>query len=158
MDYIPDYFQDAPIGAIHESRCTPSMSPFGSGIVIDAPQKIQLNGADHAVIPICGRYQLPAVQAMGAPPLVIEVVRRKDGTRLQAALGPSPDELDEPDVPEPGDIEPLTDEDLKDTVTIGIFHVDAQAWIDAPLLEGEFELRVHFAQQESNSVAITISP
>lgn len=158
MDYVPEIFQHAPIGQIVESACSPVMTSEFMGLTIAAPDKIVLSGAQIAIVPLCGAFQLPAGQVIDADPMVIHVRRLVDGHIVSGMLGVAPDQLDDPDIPVPDDAIPPSAGALANTITTGWFHVDAQQWLDIDLAGGLFEFFVTYAGEKSAKQIVEILP
>lgn len=158
MDYVPEVFQHVAIGEVSETACSPQMDMRFTGLTMAAPEKITLDGAPVAVVPLCAAFQLPASQTINADPMIIHVRRQSDGFTAQAQLGVSQDDPDEPEFPEPDDFPGPLAESLANTLATGWFHVDAQEWLDVDLSDGVFEFFISYAGEVSEKRMVEIEP
>lgn len=155
MEFIPDSYKDIPLGTYEENACSPEIpSPTWSGIIISGPQRINLNEDDHPVIPVCGYYLVPVLDAMDGPPMSVHVNRIDSDVILSG------------EVAEEGDNEPLASpppnaprpsrEAFEGVSTGGYFNIDAQRYLKPRLIPGSYEVTVSFAGGISNPILIEI--
>lgn len=158
MDYEPAYFSEAPIGSISKSSCSPDVSNNFLGIKISAPKSARVDDFDEIVLPVCVVYQLTLDQTIDAPPLSVSVVRQSDMKEFVGALGYDSDEFDadEPEDPPPDDALPISKDALASTLSIGWFHIDLAQILPAVAWNDIYEIRVHFANNVSNSIRFDV--
>lgn len=158
MDFIPPYFENAPIGEIAESECSPKVANDYLGVAIAVPEQVKLGGAPTPVLPVCGYFQLPAAQAISGDQMTIHVRRDGADETFSAQVVPleEPGATDEPEEPEPEDAYQPSAEALANTLSSGYFHVDAQAYLPSPLIPGTYQIIVTYAGGKSEPVTVEI--
>ncbi len=155
MDFIPETFKDVPLGTYEQCACSPQEpSSEWSGVIITAPQRIALKDEETPVVPVCGYFLVPAVDAMDGPPLAIHVTRVETMKIMTADI--VEEAVNEPEIPRPADAPVASREDLKDVYTGGYFNVDAQRYMPSTLEPGRYEVVVSYAGAVSNRVAVEI--
>jgi len=158
MDTTPEFYKDAPLGETKKSVCSPRLPSNFTGLVVQAPERIALSGADVAVVVLCGSYQVSSAQAVGTPPMEVHVRRQSDGAVTSGQLGLSPDDLDEPEIPPPVNAPQPSTAALANTLVEGWFHVDAQKWVTMSLTAGRFDISVTYGGARSEPVTVEIVP
>lgn len=156
MLFVPDFYQDIPVGTYEKVQCSPAApSPSWSGVVISAPKSITLEKGETPVLPVCGYYDVPTLSAMDGPPLSVHL-QRVDADFEVSGLIVEP-AANEPDEPPPASAPRHTREALKGVFTGGYFNIDALRYLKIIITPGAYELYVSYAGATSNRVRFEIT-
>jgi hypothetical protein len=156
VDFIPETFKDVPLGTYDQTSCSPQApSSEWSGVIIDTAQRVFPPKGAAPVVPVCGYYLVPVLDAMDGPPLTLHVTRVDTMKILTAEIVEEGE--NEPEEPPPPDAPVSSRESLKGVYTGGYFNIDAQRYLPHSLEPGRYEVVVSYAGHVSNRVAVEIA-
>jgi len=152
------YLKGVSLGTFEQSPCTPAVpSSDWDGVIISAPRHdITYKAGERPVVPVCGYYLVPVLDAMDGPPLTVHAGRIHSDAVISGVVDEAGE--NEPLVPPPPGAPRPSRESFEGVSTGGYFTIDAQKYLPTKLSPGSYEVTVSFAGKRSNAVQIEIQP